>query len=95
VLHKDALKPGKVAEIIIGGTSITVANVDGEFFACAASCPHADGPLGDGSLSGSILSCPYHGWEFDLRDGSCKTHSETTLPVHEVRLVAEAVCVKL
>jgi nitrite reductase/ring-hydroxylating ferredoxin subunit len=95
VLHREALKPGKVAEIIIGGKAIAVANVGGKFHACVSSCPHADGPLGDGSLQGSILSCPYHGWEFDLTDGSCKTNPETTLGLYDVKIVGDAVCVRL
>ncbi len=95
VLHKDALKPGKVVEIIIAGKAIAVANVDGEFFACTNSCPHADGPLGDGSLAGSVLSCPYHGWSFDLKDGSCKTNPDFTLKTYEVAVEKDAVCVKI
>lgn len=95
VLHRDALSVGQVAEIIIGGTAIAIANVDGTFHACASSCPHADGPLADGELNGSVLTCPYHGWDFDLRDGSCSTHSDTTLKIHDVQVVDNAVCVKI
>jgi len=95
VLHREALKVGSVAEIIIGGKAITVANIDGSFHACVSNCPHADGPLGDGTLDGKILSCPYHGWEFDLTDGSCKTDPDTTLGLYEVQIVDDAVCVRL
>ena len=95
VLHREALKSGNVAEIIIAGTAIAVANVDGNFHACVSSCPHADGPLGDGSLDGSMLTCPYHGWEFDLRDGSCNTREDTTLQLYDVQVVGDAVCVKI
>ena len=61
VLHKDALSPGEVTEVIIGGTAIAIANVDGEFHALSNACPHAGGPLGEGQLEGSLLRCPYHG----------------------------------
>ena len=95
VLHKDALKVGKVVEIIIAGRAIAVANVDGEFYACTNSCPHADGPLGEGALSGSILTCPYHGWAFDLVDGSCGTNADVKLETYSVKIEKDAVCVKL
>lgn len=95
VLHKDALEEGRVVEIIIGGKAIAVANVGGEYFACTNSCPHADGPLGEGSLEGSVLSCPYHGWQFDLSDGSCLTNAEVTLKTYDVAVEKEAVCVRL
>lgn len=95
VLHKDALKPGKVTEIIIGGTAIAVANVDGTFHACTNTCPHADGPLGEGTLDGGLLTCPYHGWQFDLAEGTCKTNGDVTLETYDVQVVGDAVCVRI
>ncbi len=95
VLHREALVPGRVTEIIIGGTAIAVANVDGTFRACTNACPHADGPLGEGTLEGGLLTCPYHGWQFDLATGACPTNHAVTLKTYEVRVVGDAVCVKL
>lgn len=95
VLHKDALKPGMVTEIIIAGRAIAVANVGGDFRACVNSCPHADGPLGEGSLEGGLLTCPYHGWQFDLETGACPTNPDVTLTTYDVQVVGDAVCVKI
>ncbi len=95
VLHKDALAPGSVTEVIIAGTAIAVANVNGTFRACANACPHADGPLGEGSLDGTMLTCPYHGWQFDLETGACATHAGADVKVYDVRVVGDAVCVNI
>lgn len=95
VLHKDALKPGKVTEIIIGGTAIAVANADGTFHACTNSCPHAGGPLGEGTLEGGELTCPYHGWSFDLKQGVCLTNGDVEFLTYDVQVVGDAVCVRL
>lgn len=99
VLHKDALEVGKIIEVIIGGTAIAVARVQEEggnkYFAIANKCPHADGPLGEGSLDGCVVSCPYHGWQFDVRDGSCKTNPYAHVQSYPVQVVGNAVCVKL
>jgi nitrite reductase/ring-hydroxylating ferredoxin subunit len=95
VLHKDALKAGKVTEIIVGGTAIAVANAAGTFYACTNVCPHAGGPLGEGTLEGATLTCPYHGWSFDLATGACDTNPGSTLKTHAVRVVDDAVCVSL
>jgi len=95
VLHKDALAPGKITEIIIGGKAIAVANVDGEFHACTNSCPHAEGPLGEGTLRGSVLACPYHGWEFDIVGGTCLTNPDVELETFEVQIEGDAVCVRV
>lgn len=93
VLHKDALQPGDVIEVIIAGKAIAVANVEGEYHACSNSCPHAEGPLGEGSLEGHVLTCPYHGWKFDLRDGSCLTSPDDKIGLYKVEIVEDAVCV--
>lgn len=93
VLHRDALKAGQVIEVIIAGNAIAVGNVDGTFYACSNSCPHAEGPLGEGSLQGSTLTCPYHGWQFDLRDGSCLTSPDDPVHTYPVQVVGDAVCV--
>ncbi|MCB9778978.1 MAG: Rieske 2Fe-2S domain-containing protein [Alphaproteobacteria bacterium] len=95
VLHKDALAAGSVVEIIIGGTAVAVANVDGTFYATTNTCPHADGPLGEGSLDGRILTCPYHGWAFDVADGACKTNPDVKIETYDVQVVDTAVCVRI
>lgn len=95
VLHREALAPGKVTEIIIAGRAIAVANVDGTFRACVNACPHADGPLGEGHLDGGLLTCPYHGWQFDLDSGACPTNPDVTLTTYDVQIVGDAVCVRI
>ncbi|MEE2752025.1 MAG: Rieske 2Fe-2S domain-containing protein [Myxococcota bacterium] len=95
VLHKDALEAGQVIEIIIAGRAIAVANVDGTFFALSNACPHAQGPLGEGTLAGPVVSCPYHGWEFDVRTGGCLTDPSATVETYAVEVVEHAVCVAI
>ncbi len=95
VIHKGALNPGEVTEVIAGGTAIAVCNVDGTFHAVSNSCPHADGPLGEGGLEGCVLTCPYHGWAFDVTDGSCSTNADANIAIYEVAIEGDAVCVRL
>jgi nitrite reductase/ring-hydroxylating ferredoxin subunit len=95
VLHRDALSPGEVTEVIIGGTAIAIANVDGTFYALSNACPHAGGPLGEGELKGSLLRCPYHGWTYDVADGRCQTNPDVQATTFEVHVEREAICVRL
>ena len=46
-----------------------VANVDGEYYIADGRCPHMGGHLPDGALEGTILTCPRHHSQFDLKDG--------------------------
>lgn len=95
VLHKNALEQGRIIEIIIGGTAIAVANVGGTFYAISNTCAHAEGPLGEGTLDGVLVACPYHGWQYDVRDGKCKTNAYAAVATYPVQIVGNAVCVKL
>jgi nitrite reductase (NADH) small subunit len=64
------LPPGSVKEVELAGESYAVCNVDGSLHCLEGICPHAGGPLGQGTLNGSNLVCPLHEYEFDLRTGA-------------------------
>ena len=66
---------------------VIVARVDGELFACPGVCPHEDVELIDGDLEGTVITCPGHSYEFDLRTGTCvhdRTLNLRRYPVHVV-----------
>jgi nitrite reductase/ring-hydroxylating ferredoxin subunit len=85
VARADEIPPGERKIVEIGGRSIGVFNLDGDFYALRNSCPHQGGPLCAGyrfaALSASepgeyhrdparqIIRCPWHGWEFEIRTG--------------------------
>jgi len=46
----------------------------------ATSAPTKGGNLCDGRIEGDIVTCPLHGWEFDLRSGVCMTIPGETVP---------------
>ena len=46
----------------------------GTHYAIEGTCLHAGGPLHEGSVQGTTLTCPWHEWQFDLTDGSCGLH---------------------
>jgi len=60
---------GAVHEIQVAGKAVALANVDGKFFAISNTCLHRGGPLGEGSLQDKIVTCPWHGWEYDVTTG--------------------------
>ena len=95
VLHVDALPPGEIKEVIVGGRAIAVANVAGDFHAITNSCPHAESPLAEGSLEGAKLTCPGHGWMYDVTTGMCLTNPDVRLATYEIQVVEKAVCVRV
>ena len=85
VARADEIPPGKRKLVEVGGLSIGVFNVGGEYFALRNRCPHQGGPLCEGNQwglltarvpgefeygrEGEIIACGWHGWEFDIRTG--------------------------
>jgi 3-phenylpropionate/trans-cinnamate dioxygenase ferredoxin subunit len=60
---------GQVRGFDLEGRRIGVANVDGEYYAFLATCPHRGGPLDQGHLWGFEIDCPHHHYMFDVRTG--------------------------
>ncbi len=60
---------GVLCQVDAGGMRVVVARVQGQLCALSAVCSHAGGPLAEGRLEGSWVTCPWHGSKFDLRDG--------------------------
>ena len=61
--------PGEGREFVAGGKIVAVFNADGAFHAMDGICPHAGGPLANGVLRGNVITCPWHGWQFDVTSG--------------------------
>ncbi len=64
---------GQGKTFTINGQHVAVFNIDGELFAFEDECPHVGGSLGSGKLEGKLVTCPNHGWQFDVTDGKCVT----------------------
>ena len=64
------LPAGTARHVKIGKNDIAVARVDDEVFALSNVCRHAFAPLAEGFVEGYEIACPWHGWRYDLRDGT-------------------------
>lgn len=60
---------GTIREFQVDGKAIALANVGGKFHAINNSCLHRGGPLADGLLEGNVVTCPLHGWQYDVTTG--------------------------
>jgi 3-phenylpropionate/trans-cinnamate dioxygenase ferredoxin subunit len=94
VASVDEIPPGQRKIVEVAGREVGVFNLGGEYFAVLNRCPHQGGPLCSGNTHGflrpagvgefhygrpgEILRCPWHGWEFDLRDGRSVVDPEGT-----------------
>ena len=92
----DEVVPGAVHAVQIFGKRYALYKTDGgEFYATADGCPHAGGPLAEGELDGFEVTCPFHSWTFDVRDGSCTSGQEMGVDCTAVRVVEEMVLLEV
>ena len=54
----------------VGKNDIALARVGDDVYALSNVCRHAFGPLAEGFVDGYALLCPWHGWRYDVRDGT-------------------------
>jgi len=87
------LTPGQIREIRLEGTTIALANVGGQFHAISNACLHRGGPLGQGSLQGNVVTCPWHGWSFDVTSGKVTSNQTAGIACYPVELRGEDVYV--
>lgn len=78
------------------GQEVVLCRAGDAIHAIGNSCPHEGGSLSEGSVRDGILTCPLHGWKFDVRHGGCvepeKGHAVTRFPV---RIEGDTVLVRL
>ncbi len=80
------LPAGEKREVTLADGKIAlVIRTDDGLYACCADCPHLDTPLIDGPVEGTVLTCPEHFWQWDLRTGEPIGLAELPLPLFETR----------
>jgi 3-phenylpropionate/trans-cinnamate dioxygenase ferredoxin subunit len=69
VLNTSDLPLGKMTKVVMGNQEVLIANVAGSYYAIANKCNHLGGSLANGKLVGSIVTCPWHGAQYDVKTG--------------------------
>lgn len=78
---------GEGREFVVEGRIVAVFRLENEFHALDGICPHAGGPLAKGKLNGNVVTCPWHGWQFDVTSGQHCLNSHLHQTQYTVDLV--------
>ena len=87
------LPPGEGRVVVVQGHPVALFNVEGRFFAVSNVCLHRGGPIGEGMLDDAVVTCPNHGWEYDVRTGANLANPMARLRTFEVRVDGDDVLV--
>ena len=94
VAEVSDLPPGTGRCVEAGGKQLALFNVDGAFYAIDNTCLHRGGPLGEGELEGSIVTCPWHGWQYDVTTGVNTMDDSQRVARYEVKVEGGVVLVE-
>ena len=93
VASKAEIPVGGSKVVEAGGKTIALFNSGGMFYAIDNTCVHRGGPLGEGNLTGTTVTCPWHGWEYDVASGVCQTDPSTKVQAFSVKVEGDDVLV--
>ncbi len=95
-MAKSDLAAGYGAVVELQGTRIAIFNVDETFYAVDDTCTHVGGPLSEGELEGTMVTCPWHGATFDIKTGAVLgPPASDGVRSYEVKTEGEDVLVKV
>lgn len=89
------LAPGRCTELVLNGRPVALFNVDGRYFATTNICLHRGGPLGQGTLSGHEVMCPWHAWTWDVRNGENTANPSLKMETYETKVEDGMVLVRV
>lgn len=85
----DALRFDPGAVVQVEGHELAIfplAGAECGYVALLNSCPHAGASLAEGHVADGEVSCPWHGWRFDLATGTCRTIAEDSTRTFPLRV---------
>ena len=91
--RKEEIPTGAIREYQIEGKTVAIANVDGKLFAINNVCLHRGGPLAQGDLQGKIVTCPWHGWTYDVETGKSTLNSAVGVDCFAIEVRGEDIFV--
>jgi nitrite reductase/ring-hydroxylating ferredoxin subunit len=91
-IKKNKISENKIIEIS-KNPKIILYNSKGKYFVSNGICPHAKWPLELGSVKEDILTCGGHGWEFNIKNGKCKSNPGRDLKKYNVTEINDTIII--
>jgi toluene monooxygenase system ferredoxin subunit len=91
----DDLWSGEMRAVCVAGRRVLLVNLGGEVRAYEDRCRHRGFPLSDGRLTGCIVTCPVHGWQYDLTSGQGVNPESVKLLGYVVKIEGDDILVSV
>jgi nitrite reductase (NADH) small subunit len=80
ITHAQNIPPREGRAVRVGTLSVAVFHTGAAFLAVENRCPHRDGPLADGIVGGTTVTCPLHNWRICLETGAVTKPCDSGAP---------------
>lgn len=91
----DVPDEGRGLVVATFGRQIAIFKVGEQFHALDNRCLHEGASLADGSLEGACVTCPWHGWQYDVISGTCRHNPRLKLRIFPTRVEGDDILVEL
>ena len=81
--------------VVVHGRHVAIFRLDEGYFAIDNLCLHQAGPLCDGPVEAGVVTCPWHGWSYDIRTGILVQDGKVGVSCHRTRVVDDLLQVQL
>jgi nitrite reductase/ring-hydroxylating ferredoxin subunit len=92
---KEEVPAGTIREFQLDGRTVAVANVGGKLFAINNVCLHRGGPLGQGELDAQVVTCPWHGWRYDVTNGKLVANPAVGVEIYPIEVRGDDIFVDI
>jgi nitrite reductase/ring-hydroxylating ferredoxin subunit len=95
VAGRDEILDGGSKIVNVEGRSIAIFRIKNQYFAMVNACLHRGGPLSEGEVKNYEVTCPWHGWKFNLSDGSFALIPTLKVKTYVVKETADGVFIEI
>ena len=86
---------GRPGRVTVDDRWVGLFNLEGEYHAIDNLCLHRGGPLCEGAVRGTVVTCPWHGWQFDVTTGAMIQDPGVGVSRHDTRIAGDEIQVRL
>lgn len=87
--------PGTSKTCMVNGKEFGIYNVGGTIYATENTCFHQGAPLADGRLEGTVITCPWHSWKYDVTNGKCTRDESITIKTYNTKVEGENILIEI
>jgi nitrite reductase (NADH) small subunit len=87
--------PGQGKMVVVNGRHVALFRLGEEFYALDNMCLHRGGPLCEGPIDNDVVTCPWHGWSYEIRTGTMVQDPRVGVDKHEVKVEGGAILIRL